>query len=300
MATKDSVQAFNETVRPFFEHKNAYTAEKGFTGEKTAEGLPQTEQRQRTMTGRAAIKKVTDVPMAVLGSAWNIPFGNTGWRYGKDNWILQSKSDKELRKMELQNAKNYRERRDRVRDDILEIGYAAREKYLKTGDSKFLDLAVQATNDLLSNEGLTPENDYVILTPEVQDMRDGIGFFTNNPNPYPAVEASMYITGGIAGSVKGEKLVRDKFLKGAAKSFAKSKGNWFARSVGAVLGGATAVGVADYGYEGMLDIMDRAGKAKGYMRDPNQQASLVDAALASIVPDALTFGSEGINRPSQP
>jgi len=299
MATKDSVQAFNETVRPFFEHKNAYTAEKGFTGERTAEGLPQTEERQRTMTGRAAIKKVTDVPMAILGSAWNIPFGNTGWRYGKDNWILQSKSDIELRKMELQNAKNYRERRDRVRDDILEISYAARDKYLKTGDSKFLDLAVQATNDLLSNEGLTPENDYVILTPEVMDMRDGIGFFTNNPNPYPAVEASMYITGGIAGSVKGEKLVRDKFLKNAAKSFAKSKGNWFARSVGAVLGGATAVGVADYGYEGMLDIMDRAGKAKGYMRDPNQQASLVDAALASIVPDALTFGSEGINRPAQ-
>ena len=24
MATKNSVQAFNETVRPFFEHKNAY------------------------------------------------------------------------------------------------------------------------------------------------------------------------------------------------------------------------------------------------------------------------------------
>jgi len=299
MATKDSVQAFNETVRPFFEHKNAYTAEKGFTGERTAEGLPQTEQREKILAGREAIKKVTDVPMAVLGSAWNIPFGNTGWRYGKDNWILQSKSDKELRKMELQNAKLYRERRDRVRDDILEIGYAARDKYLKTGDGKFLDLAVQATNDLLSNEGLTPENDYVVLTPEVQDMRDGIGLFTNNPNPYPAVEASMYIGGGIAGSVKGEKLVRDKFLKGAAKSFAKSKGNWFARSVGAVLGGATAVGVADYGYEGMLDIMDRAGKAKGYMRDPNQQASLVDAALASIVPDALTFGSEGINRPAQ-
>ena len=299
MATKDSVQAFNETVRPFFEHKNAYTAEKGFTGERTAEGLPQTEQREKILAGREAIKTVTDVPMAVLGSAWNIPFGNTGWRYGKDNWILQSKSDKELRKMELQNAKNYRERRDRIRDDILEISYAARDKYLKTGDSKFLDLAVQATNDLLSNEGLTPENDYVVLTPEVQDMRDGIGLFTNNPNPYPAVEASMYIGGGIAGSVKGEKLVRDKFLKGAAKSFAKSKGNWFARSAGAVLGGATAVGVADYGYEGMLDLMDRAGKAKGYMRDPNQQASLVDAALASIVPDALTFGSEGINRPGQ-
>ena len=53
MATKNSVQAFNETVRPFFEHKNAYTAEKGFTGERTAEGLPQTEERQKIMAGRA-------------------------------------------------------------------------------------------------------------------------------------------------------------------------------------------------------------------------------------------------------
>ena len=44
MATKDSVQAFNETVKPFFEHKNAYTAEKGFTGERTEEGLPHTEK----------------------------------------------------------------------------------------------------------------------------------------------------------------------------------------------------------------------------------------------------------------
>ena len=202
MATKkSSVQAFNETVRPFFEHKNAYTAEKGFTGNVSAEGLPQTEEREKIIAGREAIKTVTDVPMAVLGSAWNIPFGKTGWRYGKDNWILQSKADVELRKTELQNAKNYRERRDRVRDNILKISYAARDKYLKTGDNKFLDLAVQATNDILSNEGLTPENDYVILTPEVQDLRDGIGLFTNNPNPYPAIEASMYIGGGIAGSI---------------------------------------------------------------------------------------------------
>jgi hypothetical protein len=296
---KNSAQAFNEAVRPFYDHKTAYTAEKGFTGETTEGGVPQSIERQKIMEGRQAIDTVLDVPMAAIGSAWNIPFGKTGWRYGKDNWILQSKADKELRKTELANARNYRERRDRVRDDILEIANAAKLKYEATGDNKFLDLATQATNDLLANEGLTPENDYVILTPEVQDLRDGIGLFTNNPNPYPAVEASMYIGGGIAGSVKGEKLVRDKFLKGAAKSFAKSKGNWLARSIGAVTGGALAVGVADYGYEGMLDLMDRAGKAKGYMRDPNQQASLVDAALASVVPDALTFGPQGINRPEQ-
>ena len=121
MATKNSVQAFNETVRPFYEHKTAYTAEKGFTGETTEGGVPQSIERQKIMEGRQAIDTVLDVPMAAIGSAWNIPFGKTGWRYGKDNWILQSKADKELRKTELQNARNYRERRDRVRDDILEI-----------------------------------------------------------------------------------------------------------------------------------------------------------------------------------
>ena len=119
MATKNSVQAFNEAVRPFYEHKTAYTAEKGFTGETTEGGVPQSIERQRIMEGRQAIDTVLDVPMAAIGSAWNIPFGKTGWRYGKDNWILQSKADKELRKTELANARNYRERRDRVRDDIL-------------------------------------------------------------------------------------------------------------------------------------------------------------------------------------
>ena len=53
------------------------------------------------MAGREFQKKITDVPMAAIGSAWNIPFGKTGWRYGKDNWILQSKQDKINRKTEL-------------------------------------------------------------------------------------------------------------------------------------------------------------------------------------------------------
>ena len=299
MATKDSIRAFQQTVKPLFDHKNAYSAEKGFTGQTTEGGVPQSEEREKIMAGRKFQKKITDVPMAALGSAWNIPFGKTGWRYGKDNWILQSKQDKLNRKTELTNARNYRERRDRIRDDILEMAEAGKLKYEATGDKKYLDMVTQGANDLLANEGLTAENDYIVLTPEVQDMRDGIGLFTNNPNPYPAIEATGYIGGGIYGAVKGEKLVRDKFLKGVAQGFGKSKGNWLARTMGAVAGGAVAVGVADYGYEGMLDIMSKAGKAKGYMRDPNKQASFVDAALASVVPEAMTFGSKGINRPEQ-
>ena len=292
---ESAVNKFKSTVKPFLEHKEAYQGYKS-----TTEGdVPQDERMENITAVNKALKTATDVPMAVLGSAWNIPFGNTGWRYGKDNWILQSKADKAQRKSELDNYKLYRERRDRVRDDILEIATAGKEKYEKTGDEKFLNIATQGINDMLGAEGLTPENDFVIVTPEMRDMRDGIGLFTNNPNPYPAIEVTGYIGGGIYGSVKGEKLVRDKFLKGVAKGFGKSKGNWLARSMGAVAGGALAVGVADYGYEGMLDIMDKAGRAKGYMRDPEKQASFVDAALSSVVPDVLTFGPQGLNRPSQ-
>ena len=292
---ESSIDKFKTTVKPFLEHKNAYNSYKSFT----EGGVPQDERMENITAVNKALKTATDVPMAGLGTIWNIPFGKTGWRYGKDNWILQSKADKAQRKAELANYKNYRERRDRVRDDILEIATAGKKKYEETGDDKFLTIATQGINDMLGAEGLTPENDYVIVTPEMRDMRDGIGLFTNNPNPYPTIEAAGYISGGIYGAVKGEKLVRDKFLKGVAKGFGKSKGNWLSRSIGAVAGGALAVGVADYGYEGMLDVMDKAGRAKGYMRDPEKQASFVDAALASVVPDVLTFGPEGINRPGQ-
>ena len=66
---KNSAQAFNEAVRPFFEHKTAYTAEKGFTGETTEGGVPQSIERQKIMEGRQAIDTVLDVPMAAIGSA---------------------------------------------------------------------------------------------------------------------------------------------------------------------------------------------------------------------------------------
>ena len=101
-----SIQKFQRTVKPFLDHKNAY---KEYKGETTEGGVPQTEEREKIMAGREFQKKLTDIPMAVVGSAWNIPFGKTGWRYGKDNWILQSKADVAQRKAELQESKLYRE-----------------------------------------------------------------------------------------------------------------------------------------------------------------------------------------------
>ena len=96
---ESAVNKFKSTVKPFLEHKEAYQGYKS-----TTEGdVPQDERMENITAVNKALKTATDVPMAVLGSAWNIPFGNTGWRYGKDNWILQSKADKAQRKSELDN-----------------------------------------------------------------------------------------------------------------------------------------------------------------------------------------------------
>ena len=156
---ESSIDKFKTTVKPFLEHKNAYNSYKSFT----EGGVPQDERMENITAVNKALKTVTDVPMAGLGTVWNIPFGKTGWRYGKDNWILQSKADKAQRKAELANYKNYRERRDRVRDDILEIATAGKKKYEETGDDKFLTIATQGINDMLGAEGLTPENDLSLI-----------------------------------------------------------------------------------------------------------------------------------------
>ena len=221
-----SIQKFQRTVKPFLDHKNAY---KEYKGEPTAGGVPQTEEREKIMAGQKFQKKLTDIPMAALGTAWNVPFGKTGWRYGKDNWILQSKADVAQRKAELQESKLYREKRDRGRDLAINLAETAKKRFEETGDQSKLDLAVQGINEIMANEGLNPQKDFVVVTPEVMDMRDNIGLFTNNPNPYPAIEATGYIGGGIYGGVKGEKLVTEKFLKGVRKGFKTSKGNWLAR-----------------------------------------------------------------------
>jgi len=93
--------------------------------------------------------------------------------------------------------------------------------------------------------------------------------------------------------------MNEKFLKGFGKRFAKGKGNFYSRIAGAIIGGASGVAAADYGYEGVLDIMNRAGQAKKWRDDPNIRAGLMDSMLAEITPESFTFGGEGINRPDQ-
>ena len=192
MANKklSSTQAFNEAIKPFIDHKNAYQKYKGTP---TEGDIPRTESQEKIEAGQKWQKKwLVDVPLAAPSALWNIPFGKTGWRAGKDNWVLQSKADKQQRKDELDNMKAYRKKRDDVRDMILEMADAGKEKYQKTGDEKYLDLVTQGITDMFNSSGLDYK-DFVTVDPEVFDMRDGTMLFSNQPNPYPVLEAYGYM-----------------------------------------------------------------------------------------------------------
>ena len=83
------------------------------------------------------------------------------------------------------------------------------------------------------------------------------------------------------------------------RSGSRIKGPWWAKVIGAVLGGAGGVAAGDYGYETTLDLMNRAGKAKEFLKKGElEQLNLIDLGLAQL-PESLTFGPKGINRPDE-
>ena len=285
-----SSQAFNESIKPFIDHKNAYQDYKGTT---TAGGIPRTIEQEKTEAGRKWQKKVIVDPLqAPFQAAWNFVTPHS-WRKGKENWIIQSKADVAQRKSELADLAAHRKKRDTTRDMIIEMAAAAKDKYESTGDKKYLDIASQGVTDILNSEGLQMK-DFITVDPEVFALRDGSGLYSTNPNPYPVIENSMWFTGGVLGSIKGEKLASKKFLKNSSVMSRYSKGPWMTRVVGAVLGGALGTATADYGYETMLDIMSRAGQARKFVNNPEAQASVVDGILAEVMPESWDFGPEGI------
>ena len=121
------------------------------------------------------------------------------------------------------------------------------------------------------------DDDFFVPGDSVMALRDEAGLFTNMPNPYPVLETGAQIGLGMKGMKIGDKLVQKHFIDNVAKGFKNSKGNFYKRAAGAVLAGAGGVALADYGYDATLDIMNRAGKAKAWMRDPQQQAGLFDS-----------------------
>ena len=253
----------------------------------------------------------TDTPIAPFQKLGNLLL--PGQPFGKSNPWLMSEEDKKIQEAREVNSAAYMKRKDQVQDQLATIFDKAQKKYEETGDEKYQQMALQAKTDILAASGLT-DADFLPVNADTYRLYDEFGLFTNEPNPYPMVEAGMYFAGGIKGFNYGWNggLIK-KFLKGAGKGAVKGKGGWIGRGLNAVLHGALAVGAADMGYEVLLDAMNRGGKAKAFMSMPRAQRDKVvddsispwfDKALQVGVdpllkklPERLTFGPEGINRP---
>ena len=313
LTSKEKVSVFNEAMKPLEAHKYQFKSGKfKDTGMKdetiagfTDEGVPYTSAQEHVKTGSDFLKKAIVDPALILPRAtWNALMPEQwGKNYGEPFGYTTpgTRIEKNERKAQLEEFKLYRAAQGKVRDDILMLAETAKEKFKKTGDTKYLDAVVQAKNDIFAANNITDDN-FVTISPDMWGMVDDSGMFTNSPNPYPVIENLAKFGGGWYGMVKGEKLMNkhfvEKFMKDLKKGGKGSKRVWLARTAGAVLGGASAVATADFGYENMLDIMNRAGQAKKWMKDDNVRVGMWDAILAENVPDAMTFGGEGINRPS--
>jgi len=276
---------------------------------KTEGGVPQTKAEEIIGKNRKT--------MEPLAEAFSAPFqmlGNIllpGKPFGKSNPFVASQKDLEARAIELQNLKTYREKRDTVRDNVVNIIHRAKEKYPNMEPAQVAEL----NNDIqqyIRSMGLS-QKDFTTITPSTLLMEDEFGLYTSTPNPYPMVEVGGEMVAGTVGMLKGYKAgpalidafgdsyrygtkgIGKRFMAGMARG-GKVPGPWWAKALGAVIGGAMGVGIADYGYEVQLDIMNKAGTAKKFLKNSdNQMLELMSAAI----PERLTFGPEGINRPDQ-
>ena len=313
LSSSEKVEVFNKAMSPLESHRDQFKSGKfEGTGMKdeiissfTEGEIPQTEAQEKTATREKFLKKAVYDPALVLPrtawnfltpKAWNKPLGEP---FGFTTPGTRVQQDQ--RKAELEQMKLYRASQGKVRDDVLMLADTAKERFKKTGDTKYLDAVVQAKNDIFNAHNMTDDN-FVTISPNMWGLVDEAGFFTNSPDPHPMIENMAKFGGGWYGMVKGEKMMNkhfvEKFLKDMKKGGGGSKRRWLARTAGAVLGGASAVATADFGNEVMLDVMNRAGQAKKWMKDDNIRVGMWDAILAENVPDAMTFGGEGINRPS--
>ena len=313
LTSSEKVDVFNKSMSPLESHKKQFQSGKfegtGMKDETIAgftEGaVPYTEAQAKERKVDTFLKKAVVDPALILPrAAWNF-LTPKAWEknYGEPFGFTTpgTRVDLEQRKTQLQQLKLQREAQGKVRDDILMLADTARNRFIETGDVKYLDAVVQAKDKIFAANNFTDDT-FATISPDMWGLVDDAGFFTNSPDPYPVIENLAKFGLGWQGMVKGEKLMNkhfvEKFMKGAATGGRRAKGPFWAKTIGAVLGGASAVAVADFGYEGMLDIMNRAGQAKKWMKDDNMRIGMWDSILAHNVPDALTFGGEGINRPS--
>ena len=275
-------------------------------------GIPITES-QDIIQGNQAI--ATDLPLApfqVIGNAL-MP----GQPFGKKNRFLQNEEQKKIYEAKVMEAQAYTARKEQVSSQLATIFDKADKRFKETGDTKYQQMALQAKNEIFSAAGFT-DGDFLPVGADTYQQYDEFGLFTNQPNPYPMINALGEGVIGTVGAVKGFNMTKPGFglvkkvAEGMAKGFIKGKGGWATRALSSIIYGGAAVAAADFGYETVLDTMDRAGKAKAYLAmDPEERSGAVDAEMNTLVdkalrpidmllaqaPRALTFGPEGINRP---
>jgi len=302
---RSSIDLFNTAMKPIESRARQFdsgtipgTMKDNIIAGTTEGGVPQTEAQQKIEAGNKFQKPIRDAIPGIALGAWN-SITPESWRKGSTNYWIETQADIDQRRVVQEQNKLYREKIDRVGNDILMMAETAKNQFQKTGDAKYLDTVVQAKNDIFNNEKLTDDH-FVSISDDTFGLADQYGLFTNAPNPYPMIEAIEKMGLGTYGMIKGQKLMNkhyvERFLKGAAKGSHQKK-TWLAKTAGAVLGGASAVAVADYGNEFMLDLQSRAGQAQKWMEDDNIRVGMWDAMLGTAMPESWTFGGEGINRP---
>ena len=253
----------------------------------TEGNIPISEAEMKT---RKIRKSFGDRKDEILGEFWDSVKGGAEsafdfYNYGpkgppKEVQIERAKkAQEELEKIRLQesnallNEEKLRNRPDvrDVRSQITQIIAAAEKKEeLNPGSVNQNELEKDIVQFAYS-QGYTPRE--IQGGPDVQAniMPDPFGLATSSPDPFPEARIAAEITGSIGGNILGYKLGAKAFGKGAWEGMKYMKGPWWARIGGAMVGGATAVMAANYGYETALDVMNQAD----------------------------VFGDEGINRPGQ-
>ena len=303
MANEEIIKRYQESV---FGQGPTGAADETFTGV-SEQGIPVTQAQDIIQRNQPY---ATDAPLAPFQALGNVLL--PGQPFGKENRWLMNAEQKKIHEARQFESQSYMKKKDEVRDRLGIIFDKAQKRIEETDDpakkDEYRKMILKAKNDILAASGLT-EADFAPVSAQTYSLYDEAGLFTTAPNPYPMAEAAGYMGLGTYGSIKGFNkgvnlgLVK-KFMQGAGKGFVKGKGGFWGRAAGAIVGGALGVGAADFGYEISLDIMNRAGKAKAYMKmDPKERSGLVNSIVnpvLALTPEALTFGDEGINRPSLP
>ena len=168
---------------------------------KTEGGIPVTKAEEIIGKNRKSME-----PVAEFLSAPFQMFGNLlapGKPFGKSNPFVASQQELDARAIELQNLKAYREKRDTVRDNVVNIIHRAKEKYPNMEPAQVAEL----NNDIqqyIRSMGLS-QKDFTTITPSTLLNEDEFGLYTSTPNPYPMVEVGGEMVAGTVGMLKGFK-----------------------------------------------------------------------------------------------